>query len=157
MDFLKNKSLKGLVFDYLVRPRGFVCFSLSPHALSLRRPPSLTQKIIQIFCLVLNAHRIQHESLAHFKSSLEKKEQALANLFFFMRPRGFVCFSLSPHALSLRKPPSLTQKIIQIFCLVLNAPRIQHESLAHFESSLEKKNRLWRTCSFLCVREDSNP
>ena len=71
---------------------------------------------------------------------LKKKEQALANLSFFWRREGDSPTSVAPIRVALCLGSlSLTQKIIQIFCLVLNADRIQHKLFVHFESPFEKK------------------
>ena len=55
----------------------------------------------------------------------------------FMRMRGFACFVRSPPALSRRRPTSIAQKIIQIFCPALTAPfgRSHRRSLFRFKSS----------------------
>ena len=123
---IQHKSFarfKSLSYNWGDRRDLLTSFVRSP-ALSLRKLPSLTQKIILIFCLVLNAIRIQHKSFARFKSLSYNWGDRRDLLTSFVR---------SP-ALSLRKLPSLTQKIILIFCLVLNAIRIQHKSFARFKS-----------------------
>ena len=149
----KRKGVWQPLFFLLERVMGFACFSHSHQAHSLRRPPSLTQKIIQIFCLVLNADCIQHKLFVHFESHLEKRKGVWQPLFFLLeRVMGFACFSHSHQAHSLRRPPSLTQKIIQIFCLVLNADCIQHKLFVHFESHLEKRKGVWQPLFFLLER-----
>ena len=117
------------------RSTGLACFGRSPHALFLRRPPSLTQKIIQS---LTQPGRKNWEGKTANKfgfiaerlkvCSAVKRMSAVcrfvipvfsALLLLFLkeekkgRSTGLACFGRSPHALFLRRPPSLTQKIIQ--------------------------------------------
>ena len=112
------------------------------HAHSLRSLTSDTQKIIQIFCLVLNADHIQHKSYLHFKSLVEKTKNLLAEAFCFLCAWSDLATTVvRGHAHFLRSLTSDTQKIIQIFCLVLNADRIQHKSYLHFKPLVEKSKK----------------
>ena len=107
----------------LERKTGLAYYNCSHHAHNLRRPPSLAQKIIQIFCLVLNAFAFNTSRSFTSSPFPDKKLIKTYSLFNFLleRKTGLAYYNCSHHAHNLRRPPSLAQKIIQIFCLVLNA------------------------------------
>ena len=97
---------------------GIAYYSHSLPVRSLRRLTSLTQKIIQIFCLVLNDFVFNTSRSFISIPMLTKKRGTLQFLFFLLE--GIAYYSHSLPVRSLRRLTSLTQKIIQIFCLVLN-------------------------------------
>ena len=126
------------------------------HAHSMRRPPSLTQKIIQIFCSILNAFAFNMDRSLTSNPHKDKKEEDLQPSSFFSCAREDLPASLiRSHAHSMRRPPSLTQKIIQIFCSILNAFAFNMDrSLTSNPHKDKKEEDLQPSSFFSCARED---
>ena len=116
----------------VVRMRGFACYVRSRPARSRRRPASVAQKIILIFCPVLSTPvgRGQHRSLLRFKSShISKREGPKVPSLFNMRMRGFepprscLHWTLNPARLPFRHIRNVPEVRLELTRFVTN-PRI---------------------------------